>query len=258
MAVYEPRVARALAAPARAAILRHLEEVGTPQTVENVATVVGLHVNTVRSHLDVLADVGLVRRDGERRSGPGRPRVLYVACGDRPGAAEPANPAAGAPEPAGRTAAGGGAGPLTGGFRELAELLAGELAASATNPAGAAMQVGERWAAELERAGWQAPATGSAADDPAADDTAKVVSLLGRLGFAPETEPLGDRIYLHACPFAGSARQNPAVLCGVHLGLLRGMFARLGGRVAVTGCDAFARDDLCVIHLEKAGPKAAA
>jgi predicted ArsR family transcriptional regulator len=82
-----------------------------------------------------------------------------------------------------------------------------------------------------------------------------VVDLLERLGFAPSTEPLGDRIYLHACPFAELARRTPTVVCGVHLGLLRGAVDRLGAPVAVTGVDPFVRENLCLVHL---GPSTAA
>jgi predicted ArsR family transcriptional regulator len=38
----------------------------------------GLHENTIRWHLGVLADAGLVRSEPEPRGAPGRPRILYT------------------------------------------------------------------------------------------------------------------------------------------------------------------------------------
>ncbi len=47
--------------------------------VVEVAEHVGLHQNTVRSHLDLLVKAGYAVRRTEVPSGPGRPRVVYQA-----------------------------------------------------------------------------------------------------------------------------------------------------------------------------------
>ena len=42
----------------------------------------GLHVNTVRAHLQVLEEAGLVVSSSERPERPGRPRRLFAAVPD--------------------------------------------------------------------------------------------------------------------------------------------------------------------------------
>lgn len=51
-------------------------------TLADVADVVGLATETVREHLNALTARGLVERVGNRRDGPGRPRIVY-ALSDR-------------------------------------------------------------------------------------------------------------------------------------------------------------------------------
>lgn len=46
-------------------------------TIPELATEVGLNIETVRGHLKSLAAEGLVRREGSRSIGPGRPEVVY-------------------------------------------------------------------------------------------------------------------------------------------------------------------------------------
>ena len=69
-------VARALAAPTRAAILDHLRAAG-PRAVKEVADAVGVHANVARGHLDVLVDAGLATVKWRRLPGGGRPAKLY-------------------------------------------------------------------------------------------------------------------------------------------------------------------------------------
>lgn len=58
------------------AILEHLKRLGRA-TVPELVEALRLNGETIRAHLKALAGHGLVRRDGSRRSGPGRPEVLY-------------------------------------------------------------------------------------------------------------------------------------------------------------------------------------
>lgn len=46
-------------------------------TIPELAGELRLNIETVRDHLRTLAGHGLVRREGTRRSGPGRPEVIY-------------------------------------------------------------------------------------------------------------------------------------------------------------------------------------
>ena len=60
----------------RRALLSVLKRSGGA-TVPVLADVVGLNVETVREHLGILRDQGLVERRGTRADGPGRPTVVY-------------------------------------------------------------------------------------------------------------------------------------------------------------------------------------
>ena len=71
--------------PTRAAVLDFLRQATTPQSVTAVAAAVALHPNTARFHLDALADQQLALRDYEKRSRPGRPKLLYSAEPEPPG-----------------------------------------------------------------------------------------------------------------------------------------------------------------------------
>jgi predicted ArsR family transcriptional regulator len=71
--------AKALAAPARQAILAHLAAAGGPVTVAELTDLLGVNHNAVRKHLAQLVAAGLVREEHEARETPGRPRLLYRA-----------------------------------------------------------------------------------------------------------------------------------------------------------------------------------
>jgi predicted ArsR family transcriptional regulator len=71
-------VARALAAPTRAAILDHLRAAG-PRAVKEVADAVGVHANVARGHLDVLVSAGLASVSWRRNAAGGRPAKVYEA-----------------------------------------------------------------------------------------------------------------------------------------------------------------------------------
>src|SRR5690606_3696626 len=107
---------RALADPTRRRILRILEDMGEPVTVDQLSSLLGLHSNTVRGHLEALERAALVERSVENRRTPGRPRLLYSAVDD--------------PGPAG------------GGYRLRAEELTSWLKGSRDEPACAAKETG--------------------------------------------------------------------------------------------------------------------
>lgn len=72
----DPKVAKALAAPTRAAILDLIRTEG-PLTAKEVAERTRLHPNVARGHLDVLVDAGLATVNWRRRAAGGRPAKLY-------------------------------------------------------------------------------------------------------------------------------------------------------------------------------------
>jgi iodotyrosine deiodinase len=68
---------RALGDESRLRIVALLRDESRPFDVREIATAVALHPNTVRDHLNVLLDAGLISTRAERRGRAGRPRVLY-------------------------------------------------------------------------------------------------------------------------------------------------------------------------------------
>jgi predicted ArsR family transcriptional regulator len=204
---------RALAEPSRARILETLTQADEPLDAGQLAERVGLHANTVRWHLGVLADAGLVTSRAEARTRPGRPRIVFRA----------------EEEPEGRED-----------YRLLAAILAGSLAGTAEGVA-AAERAGKAWGRFLvER---PAPFTRVSADD-AAD---RVVALLDEHGFEPEREN-GD-ILMHRCPFRDLAEEHGDVVCSVHLGLLRGALAEIGAPVTANRLEPFVAPSLCRARL---------
>ena len=77
--------------------------------------------------------------------------------------------------------------------------------------------------------------------------------ILERLGFDPEPDPKHDphRILLHRCPFSEVAKENRAVICGIHSECSRATFERLDTSLEVAGLDSFVTDDplLCIVRL---------
>lgn len=92
-------VARALKSATRAGIYAHLQETGTALTVRDVAAEFELHPNVARTHLETLADAGLVGVGLRKHPGGGRPAKLYQADPDGAGAAEAAQPTSTAAQP---------------------------------------------------------------------------------------------------------------------------------------------------------------
>lgn len=75
----ETRVAKALAAPTRSAILDLLRERG-PMAAKEVSGAIGVHANVARGHLDLLVQAGLASFGWKRHAAGGRPSKLYEAA----------------------------------------------------------------------------------------------------------------------------------------------------------------------------------
>jgi predicted ArsR family transcriptional regulator len=215
---------RALSDPSRVQILKIVQEAEAPLDARELGTRVGLHVNTVRSHLRVLAEAGLVSARREARTRPGRPRVLYEAT------AEPLD----APAPAS--------------YRLLAQILASSLAGSERDPSARAEEAGRAWGAHLVD---RPPPFTSISKEQTID---QVVRLHEEHGFSPELRraPSGQEIVLKRCPFHEAATTYPTVVCPLHLGLVRGALAELGTGVEADWLKPFAEPGACVAHLTDA------
>lgn len=225
----DTRTHRALAGASRVRVLEFLRAEGRPMSAPEVAERAGLHPNTVRQHLEHLSDAGLVERFTERRTGPGRPRLLFVALPDS-------------------TVADDGES-----YRTLAGILAGQLA---TRPAAAeeAARAGAAWARSLPaelRGVAPAIVQGAIVEGATAEGaTGQLVGLMDRLGFAPSVSVPGEPIELHRCPFGEVAAQHPDVVCGVHLGLIQAVLDDLDAPVRAGRLEPFAAPGICLAHLE--------
>jgi predicted ArsR family transcriptional regulator len=217
------RVFRALSSPVRSRLLDVLR--AEPDLdAAGLAERLDLHVNTVRTHLGVLEEAGLVAVEVEARDRPGRPRQLYRAT------------QRGAPDEADR------------GYRFLAEVLASYLSATAPDPAAAAEEAGTAWGSHVVAT---PPPFARLGDDEA---VARLVAMLDELGFAPQLASVADdpsrpRVLLHRCPFLDTAREHPDIVCSVHLGLMRGALTELGVDVRTEDLIPWAEPEVCVAHL---------
>src|SRR5256885_3641560 len=164
---------RALSDPSRVQILEVVREAEAPVDARELGTRVGLHVNTVRSHLHVLAEAGLVSARREERTRPGRPRVLYKATAEALDAPAPAS------------------------YRLLAQILASSLAGSERDPSARAEEAGRVWGAHLVR---KPPPYASISNEETLDE---IVRLHEQFGFRPELRRAksGQEIVLRRCPF---------------------------------------------------------
>jgi predicted ArsR family transcriptional regulator len=212
---------RALSDPSRVRILEVLQEAEAPLDARELGARVGLHANTVRSHLRVLAEAGLVSGKREERARPGRPRILYEV------AAEPLDARAPA------------------GYRLLAQILASSLAGSERDPSARAEEAGRVWGAHLVR---KPPPFASISKEETVDE---VVRLHEQVGFSPALRRAksGQEIVLKRCPFEELATTYQTVICSVHLGLMRGALAELGTGVEADWLEPFAEPGACVGHL---------
>ena len=215
---------RALSDPSRVRILELVQQAEAPLDARELGTRVGLHVNSVRSHLRVLAEAGLVAARREEPTGPGRPRLLYQATAEPPDA------------------------PALDSYRLLAQILASSLAGSGRNPSARAEEAGRAWGAHL--IGKPPPFT-SISKQETIDE---VIRFHEQAGFRPELRRAknGQELVLKHCPFQQVATSYQSVICPIHLGLIRGALAELGTGIEADSLEPFAEPGACVGHLTSA------
>jgi predicted ArsR family transcriptional regulator len=219
----QPDRHRLLAGITRSRLLAVLRNAGNPLGVRDLADALGLHPNSVREQLEPLVAAGLVTRSTGAPHGRGRPALRYAA--DRAIVDDEAAP-----------------------YRELARVLADELA-SRPDATARAVDAGERWGREV--AATDAPR-------PVGEDDAlaRLVKLLDDNGFAPERDAGDGRIALHRCPFGPLARERADIVCGVHLGLMRGALRDLGAPYDGVRLEPFVAPNLCLAHVDGLEAKA--
>lgn len=202
----------------RREVLATLRAAAAPLGAADLARQLGVHVNTVRFHLDRLCEEGQVERVPRPPTGRGRPALAFAA---RRGM--------------------DAAGPRD--YRLLAELLAGGLA-GAPDAEARITAAGRAHGARLV----DPPGCPAVTADEAVD---RLVGLLDGIGFAPERRPTdrGWVVGLRHCPFLEVVRAVGTSVCRAHLGLVQGVMSALHAPVVVEGLEPFAEPDLCLTYL---------
>lgn len=194
-------VLKALGDNTRYAIYLELARSPRPLATADVATVLGLHPNTVRPHLERMRDVGLLQVQSDTKGGVGRPQHLYTLAADAPSLGlEPAS------------------------FPILARMLL-RLAAATGADAADALDVGrDQGRADGDRLRHRGCLSA-------------VVAQLDAMGFDPalliDDDPVAGAeavsIAFAHCPFRDMAEQRPDLLCSLHRGLVEGVVDAVGG-----------------------------
>lgn len=221
------RATQAAGSPSRRQeVLGLLKAAKTPLSIVAIARQLGVHQNTVRFHLDSLVGSGQVEHVSAAHSRPGRPARLF-----RP--VRQMNPA----------------GPRR--YQLLAEVLVHSVAAG-PEPSVRAADAGRAWGQLLAGSAGGEHTRG---DHQSAGPVARLVSLLGELGFDPDLRVAAGRqhVGLRHCPFLELAQASAQVVCPIHLGLMQGAMAAWDSPVTVSRLEPFAEPDLCVAHIAQAG-----
>lgn len=210
----------------RERVLSVLREAAGPLGVDEIAGRVGLHPNTVRFHLDRLAESGEVLRGTEDRSDPGRPRIDYRAAPE-PGAEDRRN------------------------YQLLSEILAGFVADRVPDVADASTEAGRAWGRFLA----EAPRPFQDVDADVA--TADLLQILDEVGFDPETPDPGqpDEVRLRHCPFLEVAEEHRDVVCSLHLGLMQGALEEMRAPLDTDELVPFAEPGACIARLRRTEKK---
>ena len=197
----------------------------------------GLHVTTMRFHLDQLVSAGLLKAHFQRREGAGRPRKLYAV---ERGSLETVTP--------------------DHAYKMLSELLVESFRTDEHGRPLTPDEAGARWgrrrvAEEHLDLVDRIPARTAG---QWLGKIGQMVDLLKEWGYTPEVSTSNGgrtaRVALHDCPFLPLAQDNTAVVCGIHRGLIRGVMESLGEESTDVGLTPFVTPHLCVAALTATTP----
>lgn len=181
----------------------YLEIARSPRALATaeVADTLGLHVNTVRPHLERMREVGLLEVRTDATGGVGRPQRLYSVSPDAPSLGLEPSP-----------------------YPRLARMLL--QAAASGGLAGEDLAEAGRHQGLLDAEGW--PAATSCAEALAGSQTEH--------GFDPAVavDDDGAVIAFAHCPYQDLADEHPELVCGLHRGMVEGFVAARVDRCSVT------------------------
>lgn len=202
----------------RAELLEIMQAQPEPTTLAALVTATGLHANTLREHLLALEKIGHVRRERAEPSGRGRPAWLYEATdpGDLGGRSE---------------------------YAGLAATLASAIHRTSRSPREDSIVAGTEWGHELASAHGRPPVKGQAAA------RREVIALLDEIGFAPQSDERASVVKLTRCPLLEAAYRYPDVVCGVHLGIVRGALKEYGADASRSDLFPFSEPGACRLEL---------
>jgi len=175
----------------RYAIYLELARSATPLSTAEIADTTGLHMNTVRPHLERMRDVGLLEVRPDSSGSVGRPQKLYFVAEDAPSLGlEP---------------------PLMPMLAQMLLSVAVDSGAQTETVLAAGRQAGTKLSHQH---------SGGCCSEA-------MMSALVRLGFDPASATEDDRtaVAFGNCPFAELAESEPQVICALHQGVMEGFAA---------------------------------
>lgn len=203
-------------------------------TAAELARMLDLHVTTVRFHLDQLDAAGILESGFVRTGSAGRPRKVYALAEGILGvdAAQSSDQES---------------------VRILSELLTESFGATEGAAPITPESAGRNWAQGHVTATHEAPA---ATWGQWLGKMGQVIDVLQQWGYTPQltatTGRTGTRIDLTHCPFRELARANPAVVCGIHKGLIAGTMIQVGEPDSEVDLRPFAEGETCIAHVRPA------
>jgi predicted ArsR family transcriptional regulator len=208
----------ALAEPHRRRLVAALREAGAPLDTERLTDIVGLHPNTVRWHLRVLEEAGLVERrplaSSEQPRPRGRPRLGFALVDQTS---------------------------LVNEYHLLAAILAASLTGAGDGQA-LALEAGRAWGGSL------VDEAGAGSNGGTAESLDRLLRMLGRHGFQPELTE--DGLAMHACPYHDLALEHGSVVCAAHRGIVEAALTRLQVPLRVVDILPLPPPSICVMRLE--------
>ncbi len=202
-------------------------------TAAELAAAHDLHVTTVRFHLDQLVAAGLVESRFERAARAGRPRKLYTVAAGSMGPSSASDAHA---------------------YRALAELLTSTFARAASGtitPADAGREWARRHVPPVDTGPARSPGQWLS-------KLGRMVDVLRGWGYTPQVTTSEDgrevSVALVDCPFLDLAMDNPAVVCGIHRGLIAGTMEQLGEGDTEVSLEPFVEPRRCLAHVRTRTP----